>query len=151
MRYRLWVPALLLLAGCSDATGPGDQHALLQQNLALWSRRGPADYQFTITRICECLPETAGPVLIEVRDGQVNDRRYDSGAAVSPQYDDLFRPIPGLFDLISQALETPAAALSVRYNRRYGYPESIQIDWVAGVVDDEVSYRVDGFVPLAGF
>lgn len=148
MRISLLVLAVIAVAGCSDSTGPGDQRGLLEQNLALWSRKGPGSYRFTITRSCECIPEMTGPVVIEVVNGQVDDRRYATGGAVSPQYDDLFRPIPGLFELIGLALDSPAAAVSVRYDAVYGYPASIQIDWVAGVADDEVSYRVDDFAPL---
>ncbi|HEX9892689.1 MAG TPA: DUF6174 domain-containing protein, partial [Gemmatimonadales bacterium] len=65
-----------------------------------------------------------------------------------PQFADLFAAVPGLFDLIEEAIHAPAAGLAVRYNPAYGYPESIQIDWVAGVVDDEVSYHITDFVVL---
>ena len=44
-----------------------------------------------------------------------------------------------------EALRREAAGLAVRYNATFGYPESIQIDWVAGAVDDEVSYRITDF------
>ena len=104
-----------------------------------------SDYQFTIARVCECAPESAGPVVVEVRDGVVSERTYASGISVDPQYSDLFTSVPGLFDLIDEAIRRDAAGLAVRYNASYGYPESIQIDWVAGAVDDEVSYRITDF------
>lgn len=142
---RALLPALLALAGCSDATGPDDAAALLEHNLAVWSGAGVTNYRYTITRSCECTPESTGPVTVEVRNGLVVDRRYQSGAAVSPQYSEIFTTVPGLFDIIEEAVALPAASLSVRYNEDYGYPESIAIDWVAGAVDDEVSYRVGSF------
>ena len=142
---RTLLPALLALAGCSDMTGPDDAAALLEHNRAIWSGAGVTSYRYTITRACECTPESAGPVTVEVRNGLVVDRRYESGAAVSPQYSEVFTTVPGLFDIIQEAVTLPAASLSVRYNEDYGYPESIAIDWVAGAVDDEVSYRVGSF------
>lgn len=136
---------LLAAAACSDTTGLSSQDDLLNQNRALWGRKGPANYQYVITRSCECLPESAGPVTVVVREGQVDTRHYASGAPVDPQYDQLFTSVPGLFELIQQAVDLPAAGLAVRYNSQLGYPESIQIDWVAGAVDDEVSYRITDF------
>ena len=38
--------------------------------------------------------------------------------------------------------------MAVRYDGAYGYPVSIQIDWVAGAVDDEVSYHITEFSVL---
>lgn len=139
--------AILLLgvAACSDTTGLSSPEDLLSQNRALWGRKGPASYEYVITRSCECLPESAGPVTVVVRGGQVDTRHYASGAPVDPQYDQLFTSVPGLFELIQHAVDLPAAALAVRYNGELGYPESIQIDWVAGAVDDEVSYRITEF------
>jgi hypothetical protein len=136
------------VAACTDATGPQDQLALLEGGVRKWYLTGPDDYEYTIQRLCECTLESSGPVVVVVRGGEVEARRYSTGAAVDPQYEGLFTNVPGLFDLIRGAFDLPAAALSVRYNGRYGYPESIQIDWVAGAVDDEVSYNVTEFTPL---
>jgi hypothetical protein len=140
--------ALLLAAACSETTGPTDPAALLDQNIALWARQGVVSYQYTISRGCECVPESTGPTVVVVRNGTVEARRYLTGATVDPQFESLFTPVPGLFDLIRLAIEQPAAALAVRYNSDYGYPESIVIDWVAGTADDEVSYRITDFSPL---
>jgi hypothetical protein len=150
MRLPRYPLAALLALACSSPSGPSDPAALLAQNQALWNRRGPANYQYTITRQCECLPEMTGPATVVVRNGQVDARRYTaSGASVDPQFEDLFTAVPGLFDLIAQAVNLPAAAIAARYDPSYGYPTSIQIDWFAGSVDDEVSYRITNFTPLA--
>ena len=140
--------ALTLVAGCSDATGSDDPAGLLAENRANWSKSGVTSYRYVISRSCECLPESAGPVTVEVRDGQVVSRRYGSGAAVSPQYSEIFTTVPGLFEVIQEAVDLPAASLAVRYHQALGYPESIAIDWVAGAIDDEVSYRVNDFTIL---
>jgi hypothetical protein len=90
----------------------------------------------------------AGPVVVEVRDKVIQLRRYQTGAPVDPAYASLFMDVPGLFDIINEAITAKAAAISVRYNDHLGYPESIAIDRVAGAVDDEVSYRISGFTVL---
>jgi len=142
---KLSLALLLALAGCTGSSGPTDATTALALNRARWYGSGIADYAFTIARVCECLPEMAGPVVVEVRGGVVQERTYASGTSVDPQYSDLFTAVPGLFDLIEEAIRRDAAGLAVRYNGAYGYPESIQIDWVAGAVDDEVSYRISDF------
>jgi hypothetical protein len=142
--FLLWA-----LAACSDGTGPTDATTALALNRAKWFGAGISDYQYTIERGCECVPESVGPVVIEVRANAVQDRRYLSGIPVDPQFAELFTAVPGLFDLIEQAIRQPAAGLAVRYNPNFGYPESIQIDWVAGVVDDEVSYSITDFSILS--
>lgn len=144
----LLLALVLLVPACVDSTGPSDPSTALALARAKWLATDFPSYTYTLERICECVPEMTGPVVIEVRDRQVDQRRYLSGAAVDPQFFDLFTTVPGLFDLIDDAINRPAAAIAVRYNPAYGYPESIQIDWVAGAVDDEVSYRVSDFALL---
>ena len=148
MRLRCLIPALAaaLALGCADATGPSSEALALEEHEAYWLAHGPASYQYVIQRLCECVPEATVPVTVVVRDGEVLARRNAiTGAPVDPQFDQIFVPVPGLFALVRQAIELPAAALAVRYNGAWGFPESIQIDWVAGVVDDEFSYSVTGF------
>lgn len=145
MRLVSWALPLVAgvaLLGCSTPTAPDDPLLLLERNEATWSRAGITSYRYTIARSCFCIPESSGPVTVEVRSGQVVDRRYESGLGVSPQYSDIFTSVPGLFSLIREAVAYPAASVSVRYHPKLGYPESIAIDWVAGAVDDEVSYRI---------
>jgi hypothetical protein len=141
--------ALLTLGSCTSPTGPTDLAEQLRLSRDRWAQTGLADYQYTITRGCYCPPETVGPVVVEVRAGQVVSRRYAGGSAVDPRFADLFVTVPGLFDLIEEAISRPAAAVSVKYHPTLGYPESIGIDWLAGAMDDEVSYRVSDFASLA--
>jgi hypothetical protein len=138
----------LAALGCSAPTDPEHPEAQLEQNRALWIRSGVTSYQITISRLCECLPASSGPVIVEVRDKVIQQRRYETGASVDPAYASLFMDVPGLFDLINDAITAKAAAVSVRYNENLGYPESIAIDWQAGAADDEVSYRITGFTVL---
>lgn len=148
---RRLIPFLLgaaLLTACGTPTEPGDPAEALSRNRALWVQKGPANYQIVMSRLCECLPEATQPVTVVVRNQVVEGRRYLTGAPVDPQYDALFVSIPELFDLIQQAIDGNAPGLAVRYHPLLGYPQSIQIDWVAGTSDDEVSYMVSDFGPI---
>ncbi len=147
---RTCLALVLALGACASATEPAAPATALALARATWYEASIASYRFTLVRLCECTPEMSGPVVIEVHGGQIAERRYISGTPVDPQFSEIFTDVPGLFDLIEQAIALPAAALAVRYNPAYGYPESIQIDWVAGAVDDEVSYRVSEFTILDG-
>ena len=149
--YKIVLVLLVAVGACSSSTGPSDQAQELSRSRARWDGSGIADYRFTIARVCECAPETVGPVVVEVHGGEVSERKYASGVTVDPQYADLFTDVPGLFDLIDEALRREAAGLAVRYNGSYGFPESIQIDWIAGAVDDEVSYRISDFTLKSSF
>ena len=149
--HRYLLVLLVAVGACSSSTDPSDQSQALSASRARWNRSGIANYQFTIARLCECTPESVGPVVVEVRGGAVAERKYASGVTVDPQYADLFTDVPGLFDLIDEAIRRDAAGLAVRYNGSYGFPESIQIDWVAGAVDDEVSYRISDFTVTSAF
>ena len=89
-RSRCVMPKLLLvfllaLAGCTGSTGPTDpaQPPWRCPGLA-GSRSGITDYQFTIARVCECTPESTGPVVVEVRGGVVEERTYVSGSLGRP-------------------------------------------------------------------
>lgn len=148
-RYSLLLLATIGLGACSNPAAPDDPVAELQLNRDRWSRTGVVSYRFTISRGCFCTPEMSGPVVVEVRDGEVVSRHYEGGSAVDPQFAGLFVTVPGLFDIIEDAIRSQAASLSVRYDPELGYPRSIAVDPVAGLADDEVSYRVTSFSALA--
>jgi hypothetical protein len=142
---RAAAPLLAILLACSSATG-------LPRDLALarvrWAERGPASYSITILRSCECLAEGIGPVVVTVRNGVVESRHYTrDGTAVLPQYEHLFPPVEGLFEIVEGARRERAAQLDVSYDPTFGYPTRIDIDWHAPQVDDEVTYLASDFGP----
>jgi uncharacterized protein DUF6174 len=88
----------------------------------------------------------SGPVVVVVRDGVIESRRYTStDAAVPSTHAALFPSIDGLFDVIEAARREDPARLDVTYDPRYGYPTRISIDYDAVTVDDEVMYQVRDF------
>lgn len=50
--------------------------------------------------------------------------------------------VEGLLALIDSAAARPAAVLNVTYHPSLGYPQSMYIDWVQNMADDEFGYTV---------
>ena len=133
------------VAGCASATAPDRELEAARQR---WADRGPADYRVTIARTCECLPEMAGPVLVEVRGGSVSRRYVATGEAVAAAQAELFPEVPGLFELVADARDRRAARMEVIYDPVLGYPTRIAIDYDATAADDEVVYLASDFQSL---
>lgn len=53
-----------------------------------------------------------------------------------------------LFDLGADAYNRNAARVTFTPNTRYGFLESIDIDYSVQIADEEIGYRVSGFTVL---
>lgn len=136
--------AAVLVTACSDSTGPTDPQTELNANRALWNRSGIVNYRMTMIRTIgnddPAMASLVGttPILIEVRDGQVEQRIFaTSGVPLGDQFAATFPAVPGLFDRIQQAIDQQAIGLAVRYDETLGFPVSIQIDVLVGAGDEE--------------
>jgi len=138
-RTRLLVAALLIpLAACRESTGPDNQLAAAR---ARWAEHGPTTYTITVARACECLPEMSGPVIVTVRARAVTSREYaGTGAPVASPLAEQFPSVEQLFARIEAAQRAHVAQLVVIYHPALGYPVRVAIDYLAGMVDDEVTY-----------
>jgi hypothetical protein len=114
------------VAGCGR--GGTDPETDLATARARWGERAPAAYTVSIWRTCECLREMSGPVVVSVRAGVVESRQYvESGAAVAPQYAELFPAVEGLFALIDAGIRSGSRPLTARYDPALGYPTRFAI------------------------
>ena len=134
MSYRLAssitgaIAAVVLLTGAACRSGTTAPTSQLADARARWARVGPASYQYTITRACECTAEMSGPVVVTVRTGAVESRQYtQTGASVAPQYVQAFPNVEGLFTIIEQAIANGTKPLTVRYDPALGYPTRIEL------------------------
>jgi hypothetical protein len=147
MTIRPLLPVLLLAAlpaGCSDQgpEAPGLQ-AELEANLVKWLAQRPADYVYEIERLCFCMVEARGPVLVTVAGGQVVDRTYTDGSGDVPaDFASLFPAADGLFDIIEEALDRDAHEVLVTWDDETGLPVDFWIDYIEFAVDEEVGYRI---------
>src|SRR5689334_4889737 len=89
--------ALLSLAACSGGESPtAPVNLALVRAEMLWARTAPAAYQITVSVGCFCPQELSRPVVVSVRDGQVESRRYaDTGLDVAPMFAKSFPTVAG--------------------------------------------------------
>jgi hypothetical protein len=123
LRSRAFAIAVLLVAAADCRSTGTDPESSLAVARARWADRAPAAYSVTILRTCECLRDMSGPVRVAVRNGVVESRQYlESGAAVAPQYAELFPAVEGLFSLIDSGIRDDSRPLSAQYDATLGYP-----------------------------
>jgi hypothetical protein len=112
-----------------------------------WVQFAPAAYQITVGRSCFCGPDVTRAVVVMVRNGQVESRRYeDTGADVPAQIAPAYPTVDGLFDVIAEAIGQHAATVDVLYDASRGFPVSIEIDGSLMIADDEMFYGTRNFV-----
>lgn len=142
-----------LLAGCGG--GSGDDPLPVVPNAPptflaarqLWTLMALPAYRFTLATVCFCIPESA--IEVTVRDGQVSSAVYvDTRAPVSPARLLALPTLTVLFDLGADAYNRNAARVTFTPNTRYGFLESIDIDYSVQIADEEIGYRVSGFTVL---
>lgn len=143
--------AALLVAGCevfgipigSPPARPAE--AALAGARARWAEAAIDDYQFTIQTICFCQQSVVGPFRVTVVDGVTTDIVNLEGGAVDA---DTRRAVPltvdALFAKVAEALDR-ADSLVVAYDDVFGFPTSIDIDWIVNAIDDETTFEVTDF------
>ena len=148
MRYLLStsagsILAIFAVAACSNSTAPERAQRAAEN---LWAQRGPASYDITVSRGCECLPDATRPAVVSVRDGIVTSRTYVSdGATVGLTYAESYPTVDGLFKKIDDARRQNPATLNVDYDPVLGFPTRIAIDYNLQMADDELYYQVSDF------
>lgn len=140
-RTLLPIVALSTLCGCGGGAADGARAAAE----ALWRAKKPVRYGFTLRRSCFCPPESLGPFRVTVRDGVSTVVRADDDQPVSDE------TVPGsveaLFAVARRYGPGSGAAVTARYDTRYGFPELLAVDPIPAAVDDEFSWSVSDFSP----
>jgi hypothetical protein len=139
--------AMLALASCAgDRLTNAERHDLFAARRR-WVEFGAASYQITVGRSCFCTVETTRPVIITVRNGQVESRRYeDTGLDVPAQIASAYPTVDGLFDIIDAAIAAHDERVDVLYDAGRGFPVSVEIDGAAMIADDEVFFGTRDFI-----
>jgi hypothetical protein len=125
----------LVIGGCkNDLTSPADS---LVNARALWAATGPKTYTMTYVTSCECGPDITDPVVVRVKNGVVESRRYVKTGEALQGYDYWFPTVDQLFDKIEDRLVTDPTQVHVEYDDEKGYPVRVG---VPGIAQEEVSY-----------
>lgn len=139
--------ALFAAAACDSPFGLGDDgEGDLEDNRELWENRGFASYDLTVRQLCFC--GFVEPVRVMVRNGvRTGVIVVSSGDPVTAPFADHFPDVPGLFDIVEDAIERDAHELEVRYDPTLGVPVHIEIDYEENTIDEEVTWDVLSLVP----
>ena len=137
-------PALAaVILGYSSTTWAGHLDAVQQELDAQrqqWQTSNVDDYTFRFERICFCPREWTNLGTVSVVGGQlesVQDRV--SGDLLDPAF---YLSVDQLFDEVQAAIDSDAYEIAVQYDNIFGYPTSIDVDFVELAIDEEVSFRV---------
>ncbi len=116
---------------------------------ARWRAAGLADYKFSFSRSCECLPASTRSVTITVSGGGFISATYlDDGTAADTV---LFRDtltLDRLFASLHEALARHPATFTAQYEPTLGYPMQVSIDYNLITADDEFFLTVTDVGPL---
>ncbi len=129
--------------------GPERERAELERSWRNWQLNGGASYSYVQQRLCFCTTDAIAAVRISVRNGLVTERRrLDDNLPVSTELASIWGTVDDLFHLIDEALNVRAASLLVTYDRQYGYPTHIAIDYSTSIADEEITITASGLVLL---
>ena len=144
--------AMLVLVGCVAPRQPAPVVAAdpLKIHRLEWKRSHPQSYAFTYRDQCFC----AGSFLW-VRITVVADRVLH--AELMPAQDpnvrkssEFRRPtVDSLFTWIADAYARRSDRINVQYDPKFHFPAHAAIDWRANMIDDEFSFDVQDFTPIA--
>lgn len=130
------------LLACNDATGPAGR---LSDARARWLRARPTRYEFRLAVSCFCA-RPPQPLTITVQGDSIVSAVDATGAPLRAPWTDAATTIDRLFGVVALAIEHGADVVDVAYDRAYGYPRSIVLEYERNVPDGESRYTVDGFV-----
>lgn len=135
----------LIFSACTPLTD-----SEFNRNYEKWQMANISHYRFSLGVSCFCAFTQKMPLSIEVKDGQVVSMTYNDGSAVPDSEREFFaryETINALFDYTKGAM-ADADEIHIQYDSTYGFPSSVQIDFIKNAMDDELSLYVQSFERL---
>jgi len=144
LRAFAFLPAL---AACGDIVGAGDSDEReLRRATQRWNDNRIFNYDYTVQQSCFCPAEIGRPVIVMVRGGFVYDLRYENTFSPVPPFAwSAFPTVEGLFDVIDDAIHR-ADNVDATFDRDFGFPRLIDIDYARHAIDDELTISTSRFV-----
>ncbi|MCK5901538.1 MAG: hypothetical protein KAG28_00190 [Cocleimonas sp.] len=141
----------LIACNSSNKTVPptsSSPQKTLDQHQQQWKKQGISHYHYTFQRSCHCLPDYTRSVVNEVKNNQVVKAYFkDDQKPLMKELKDNQQTIDYFFKQIQEAINRKAALITVKYNKQYGYPESIYVDYDKGIADEELNLYAKDFQP----
>ena len=137
--------AALLLSSCSIL--PNRDFNAAQSR---WQNSHLSHYRYSIHVGCFCAFMDRMPLSIEVANGAVQSMTYNDGTPVPQDQTENFArysTIDAVFGVTADALHR-ADDVKVAYDPTYGFPSSVQIDYMRNAADDELTLSLSNFQPL---
>ena len=135
-----------------------EQQQLVKTNQVKWNNflnsTSCGAYTMKFGRSCFCLPDWRGPYQVVVNStGGIASAVYMYG---SEEYAGKPVKLPSgkvltvkdVFSEIKRALNMKADNLNVTYDKDWGYPKDVLIDWEVLAADEEDRYTIENVVPL---
>ncbi len=147
MKKIILITLVIVLTACSLGTS-----SAFTKNRQLWQDAGITHYRFSLSILCFCLFSEQMPITIEVQNNEIVSMLYADGTPVTsddPNYATFSNhaTIDNLFSELEAGLKD-ADEVTVTYDAIYGFPNSIQFDYVREIADDELGLSVSGFEVL---
>jgi len=142
---------LFVLTACSGTPTatptPAPTASPLTENRQKWEAQNVSHYRYQISLICFCAFSDKMPLTIEVKDGQTVSILDNQGQQVTESLElfERYDSIEDIFSTVEAALNGEADQVKAEYNPEYGYPQSVDIDYVEEAIDDELTFVVDEF------
>jgi hypothetical protein len=134
----LWILALILVVALTLSDDPVEE---LRQQAARWAEQQPLHYRYTLN---SDRPGASLVLTIDVEDGRASYPRFTDEANFPLPEDPSAYTIDWLFAEIEAALDQGAEITHSRYDRQYGFPSTVSLDY-PGVADSWASYNVFDF------
>jgi hypothetical protein len=141
--------SLALLSGCSDLLGPS-QEARAEEAWDRWVSTAPAAYRYELLQSCFCGGPGVGRWLTVIVNDNVVVAAWetDTGEPLAPGELTLVPTVDDLFVTVFDAIDRGADGLDTEYERQFGYPVLVDIDYIRNAIDDELVIRTRGLLPL---
>lgn len=150
LRRILNLAAMLpLLSACNPFESKGNSVLLgqLERAEGLWRAHGMPSYSYVLVRHCNCsVPPPEVRVFVD-NNVVVGAHNVTADEPVATAQLSQFRPLPGYFDLVRDALQRRLPQFSVAYAVQYGFVERLVINYDITTADDDVFFDIESFTP----
>ena len=131
-------------AGDPPPADPTSDEGQLTLARARWASLDISDYVVTMSLQCFCPFGVSKAVNLKVRDGVITSGTHAPGSETNTVIElKRFRTVEGLFDFVADAIEQEAHSITASYHPEYGYPESVFVDFVSNIADEENGFTIE--------